>query len=178
MIDRLDKQILEIIVNAPSLVRSVTQQELTAGVLYPSVTSMDIKRNLPSDYTVDIIEGRLRALESEGYIYFESDRWWITTRGRSALGDLLPATPHQPSPKPMRDILEETFSKFDSSNQRSLNDLPRGPSGNTRQLAESLILLLQKGYEEGLVSQDDLVNLVEKLKEKLESRDTSYHSEP
>jgi hypothetical protein len=178
MIDRLDKQILEIIINAPSLVRSVTQQELKAGVLYPSVTTMDIKRNLPSDYTVDIIEGRLRALESEGYIYFESDRWWITTRGRSALGSTLPAAPHQPSPKPMRDILEETFSKFDFSNQSSSNELPQGQPGSTRQLAESIILLLQKGYEQGLVSQDDLVSLVEKLTEKLENLDPSYHSRP
>ncbi len=169
MIDRLDKQILEIIINAPSLVRSVTQQELQAGVLYPSVTTMDIKRNLSSDYTIDIIEGRLRALESEGYIYYDSDRWWITTRGRSALGSALPATPHQPSPKPMREILAETFSKFDFSNQNAVNEVSRSQAGSTRQLAEDLILLLQKGYEKGLVSQNDLVNLVEKLKEKIEN---------
>jgi hypothetical protein len=172
MIDRLDKQILEIIVNAPSLVRSITQQELRTGVLYPSVTTMDIKRNLPSDYTIDIIEGRLRAMENEGYIYFESDRWWITTRGRSALGGSLPAEPPRPSPKPMRDVLEETFSKFDFSNTRSPNNLRQREYGSNRQLAEDLILLLQKGYEQDLVSQDDLVNIVEKLKKKLEDMDS------
>ncbi len=177
MIDRLDKQILEIIVNAPSLVRSITQQELQAGVLYPSVTTMDIKRNLPSDYTTEIIEGRLRTLESEGYIYFESDRWWITTRGRSALGGTLPAEPPQSSPKPMRDILEETFSKFDFANSRSPHGLSQRQYSSNRQLAEDLILLLQKGYEQGLVSQDDLVNIVEKLKMKLEDMD-SHRSRP
>lgn len=177
MIDRLDKQILEIIVNAPSLVRSITQQELQAGVLYPSVTTMDIKRNLPSDYTIEIIEGRLRTLESEGYIYFESDRWWITTRGRSALGGTLPAKPPRSSPKPMRDILEETFSKFDYANSRSLHGLSQRQYISNRQLAEDLILLLQKGYEQGLLSQDDLVNIVEKLKMKLEDM-KSHRSRP
>jgi hypothetical protein len=172
MIDRLDKQILEIIVNAPSLVRSVTQQELQAGVLYPSVTTMDIKRNLPSDYTIEIIEGRLRTLESEGYIYFESDRWWITTRGRSALGGTLPAEPPRLSPKPMRDILEETFSKFNFANPRSPHGLSQRQYSSNRQLAEDLILLLQKGYEQDLVSQEDLVNIVEKLKMKLEAMDS------
>ena len=171
MIDRLDKQILEIIVNAPSLVRSITQQELQAGVLYPSVTTMDIKRNLPPDYTIEIIEGRLRTLESEGYIYFESDRWWITTRGRSALGGTLPSEPPRSSPKPMRDILEETFSKFDFANPRSPHTLSQRQYSN-RQLAEDLILLLQKGYEQGLISQDDLVNIVEKLKMKLGDMDS------
>jgi hypothetical protein len=177
MIDRLDKQILEIIVNAPSLVRSITQQELQAGVLYPSVTTMDIKRNLPSDYTIEIIEGRLRTLESEGYIYFESDRWWITTRGRSALGGTLPAESPRSSPKPMRDILEETFSKFDFVNPRSPHGLSQRQYSSNRQLAEDLILLLQKGYEQGLVSQDDLVNIVEKLKTKLEDM-ASHRSRP
>ena len=174
MIDRLDKQILEIIVNAPSLVRSITQQELQAGVLYPSVTTMDIKRNLPSDYTTEIIEGRLRTLESEGYIYFESDRWWITTRGRSALGGTLPAEPPRSSPKPMRDILEETFSKFDFENPRSPHGLSERQY-SSRQLAEDLILLLQKGFEHDLISQDDLVNLVEKLKMKLENIDSDRY---
>jgi hypothetical protein len=176
MIDRLDKQILEIIVNAPSLVRSITQQELQAGVLYPSVTTMDIKRNLPSDYTIEIIQGRLRTLESEGYIYFESDRWWITTRGRSALGNT-PIEPPPPSPKPMRDILEETFSKFDFANPRSPHGLSQRQYSRNRQLAEDLILLLQKGYEQGLISQEDLVHIVEKLKMKLEDMD-SHQSRP
>ena len=172
MIDRLDKQILGIIVNAPSLVRSITQQELRAGVLYPSVTTIDIKRNLPPDYTIEIIEGRLRTLESEGYIYFESDRWWITTRGRSALGGTLSSDQPQSSPKPMRDILEETFSKFDFANTRSPHGLSQHQYSSNRQLAEDLILILQKGYEQGLISQEDLVNIVEKLKKKLEDIDS------
>ena len=34
-------------------------------------------------------------------------------------------------------------------------------------LVESLILLLNKGHEEGLISQDDMVSIVKKLKEKI-----------
>jgi hypothetical protein len=116
MLDKLDKRILEIIDNAPSIVRSISERELKVGVLFPSVTTMDIKRNLPPQIDLNVVEGRLNTLENEGHIYFESKRWWLTKKGKEVLGKKDLSTSYQTSPlsKPMSKILEETFTQFES----------------------------------------------------------------
>jgi hypothetical protein len=113
MLDLLDKQILETINSSPSLVRSITEEEVRRGVLLPSVTTLDIKRNLPRNVDIKIVEGRLRVLENEGYIYYEKGRWWLTTKGRDALG----ISSKQPSSGSMRRVLEETFAKYESQQE-------------------------------------------------------------
>jgi len=77
MLDKLDVRILEIINSASSIVRSISEKEIEFGVLFPSVTTLDIKRNLPTQIELNVIKGRLNALKDEGYIYFDSERWWL-----------------------------------------------------------------------------------------------------
>jgi chromosome segregation ATPase len=115
MLDLLDKQILETINSSPSLVRSITEEEVRRGVLLPSVTTIDIKRNLPRSVDIKIVEGRLRVLENEGHIYYENGRWWLTTKGRDALG----ISPTQPSSGSMRRVLDETFAKYEDREEHS-----------------------------------------------------------
>ena len=126
MLDKLDRRILEIIDNAPSIVISISKREIEVGVLFPSVTTVDIKRNLPHEIDLNIIEGRLSALKDEGYIYFQSNRWWLTQRGKGVLGKTGPSISYQTTSlsKPMRDVLEETFSRFESPGEEPLQ--PRG----------------------------------------------------
>lgn len=171
MIDSLDKQILEIIDKAPSIVRSITEREIESGVLFPSVSTMDIKRNLPYDVGVEVIEGRLNVLEREGYIYFERRRWWLTNKGREVLGRsgekwVLPTLPS----RPMRKILEETFSRFEGSRMKPE---PRGLRGgineliNKKRRADALLLELRKGFEAGLITEEEHSRTVEILRQKL-----------
>ena len=131
MLDPLDRQILETISKAPFIVRSVTEKEIRSGVLLPSITTLDIKRNLPRNVDVDIIEGRLNALEGEGYIYYEENRWWLTTKGKKAIGigDTKP-----PSSGPIREVLEETFSKFEAEQQKP----SRKESSGSEQFGEEI----------------------------------------
>jgi hypothetical protein len=119
MLDNLDRGILEVIDNAPSILRSVSKREIEAGVLFPSLTTVDIKRNLPNEIDLNVIEGRLNALKNEGYIYFESNRWWLTQRGKGVLGRDSPSVSYRTSiSKPMRKVLEETFSSFESPRKK------------------------------------------------------------
>jgi len=168
MVDQLDLQILEVINNAPSIVRSVTEKEIESGVLFPSVTTMDIKRNLPYNVDVNIIEGRLKALENDGYIYYEMNRWWLTRKGRDILGKSVSKTsplPTSPS-RPMRQILEETFSRFESDMQEPLR--ARSYLENIDQFrkkrvqAEALLSELKRSHEMGLISESEFKGLMEK----------------
>ena len=172
MIDSLDRQILEIIEKAPTIVRSITEREIESGVLFPSVSTLDIKKHLPADVNVEVIEGRLNALESGGYIYFENKRWWLTNRGRVILGRVEENTvlPTPPS-RPMRKILEETFSRFEASTGESTK--PSRPQQaftefmTKQSKAEALLSELKKGLETGLISEDEYSAMAESVKTKL-----------
>jgi hypothetical protein len=115
MLDKLDIRILEIINNASSIVRSISEKEIEVGVLFPSVTTLDIKRNLPTQIELNVIKGRLNALKDEGHIYFDSERWWLTEKGKGILGKPTSTSALQTSSstKPMKKILVETFSKYE-----------------------------------------------------------------
>lgn len=177
MVDRLDLQILEVIDNAPSIVRSVTEKEIESGVLFPSVTTMDIKRNLPYNVDVKIIEGRLKALEDDGYIYYEMNRWWLTRKGREILGKTDSETsplPTSPS-KPMRQILEETFSRFESDIREPLrvgNYLENIDQVRKKRIqAEALLSELRRSYEMGLISESEFKGLMENIGQRLREFD-------
>lgn len=173
MIDRFDLEILKVIENALSIVRSVTVEELDRGVLFPSVSAMDIKRNLPFDMDIDLIESRLKVLETEGYILFEMDRWWLTPKGGQALGKTDVKTFQSVSlpSKPVRKILEETFSRFGSTGQET--EMPSSALeniGDTRKRilqAEAFLAEINRSYEAGLLSEVEYGELVEKVSRKL-----------
>ena len=122
MLDKLDVRILEIINKASSIVRSISEKEIEVGVLFPSVTSLDIMRNLPTQIELNVIKGRLNALKDERYIYFVSERWWLTERGKEVLGKTDSNTSFQTTSlsKPMGKILEETFSKFETKGEEMI----------------------------------------------------------
>ncbi len=122
MLDKLDVRILEIINKASSIVRSISEKEIEVGVLFPSVTTLDIKRNLPTQIELNVIKGRLNALKDEGYIYFDSERWWLTEKGKEVLGKTDSNTSVQTTSlsKPMGKILEETFSKFETKGEETI----------------------------------------------------------
>lgn len=173
MVDQLDLQILEVIENAPSIVRSVTEREIESGVLSPSVTTIDIKRNLPSGVSMSIIEGRLKALEDDGYIFYEKNRWWLTRKGRESLGKTVskPSSMPTPSSKPMRTILEETFSKFEAGMwiptkaQNTLEDVEEIRNRITQ--AEALLSELKRSHEIGLISEEEFKELNERVGRRL-----------
>lgn len=176
MIDSLDRQILEVIEKAPSIVRSITEREIERGVLFPSVSTMDIKRNLSYDVSIEVIEGRLNSLEREGYIYFEQKRWWLTHKGRIVIGrsdekTVLPT----PSSRPMRKILEETFSRFESSNRDSLTTRRHPPDFtelvDERSKVEALLSELKQGVAAGLISKDEYAQMAERITTKLKDLD-------
>jgi PHD/YefM family antitoxin component YafN of YafNO toxin-antitoxin module len=181
MIDSLDRQILEVIEKAPSIVRSITEREIERGVLFPSVSTMDIKRNLSYDVSIEVIEGRLNSLESEGYIYFEQKRWWLTHKGRIVLGrsdekTVLPT----PSSRSMRKILEETFSRFEVSNRDSLT-LRRHPPDfaelvDERSKVEALLSELKQGVAAGLISKDEYAQMAERITTKLKDLDVQIET--
>lgn len=181
MVDKLDLQILDVIWNAASIVRSVTEKEIRSGVLSPSVTAMDIKRNLRLNVDLSVIEGRLRALENDGHIFYEMDRWWLTSKGREALGkpskDILSSTS---SSKPMREILEETFSKFET-------DMQEPPSSGTllekieyfrkrKTQAEALSSELKRSRELGLISESEYQRMMENISRRLMELDSQIES--
>ena len=176
MIDSLDRQILEVIEKAPSIVRSITEREIERGVLFPSVSTMDIKRNLSYDVSIEVIEGRLNSLEREGYIYFEQKRWWLTHKGRIVLGrsdekTVLPT----PSSRSMRKILEETFSRFEVSNRDSLAMRRHPPDFaeliDERSKVEALLSELKQGVAAGLISKDEYAQMAERITTKLKDLD-------
>lgn len=113
-VDRLDRQILETIANAPSLIRTVTRQEIEAGVLFPSATALDIKRNLPVEVPINLVESRLNYLEKDRYIFFNDGRWWLTRKGRIEIGEKGDQSMSNSMQKPVRAILEETFVRHES----------------------------------------------------------------
>jgi len=181
MIDNLDRQILEIVEKAQSIVRSITEREIERGVLFPSVSTMDIKRNLSIDISVEVIEGRLNALESDGYIYFERKRWWLTDKGRTILGrsseKLVISTP---SSKSMRKILEETFSRFEASTKDSLtpsqHPLDFTELVDQRNKMEALLSELKQGVAADLISKDEYTKMAERIATKLKEIDVQIES--
>lgn len=181
MVDQLDLQILNVISNAPSIVRSVTEMEIESGVLFPSVTTMDIKRNLPYNVDLNIIEGRLRALENDGYIYYEANRWWLTSKGREILGKPSKITlpPTSPS-KPMRKILEETFSKFEldmKAPPHAGSYLERIDYFRKRKAqAEALFSELKRSHELDLISESEFQGLMENISKRLRELDTQIEA--
>lgn len=181
MIDSLDRQILEVIEKAPSIVRSITEREIERGVLFPSVSTMDIKRNLSYDVSIEIIEGRLNSLEREGYIYFEQKRWWLTHKGRIVIGrsdekTVLPT----PSSRSMRKILEETFSRFEVSNKDSLTPRRHPPDFaelvDERSKVEALLSELKQGVAAGLISKDEYAQMAERITTKLKDLDVQIET--
>ena len=112
MVDRLEHQILEIIGNAASLVRTVTRTEIESGVLFPSVTAMDIRRNLPSTVQLSVVESRLQLLEKDGFIFSDGGRWWLTRKGQLEIGRLSDQQPYaQKQDKPVSSQIEESFAE-------------------------------------------------------------------
>ncbi len=112
-VDRLDRQILETIAKAPSLVRTVTRQEIEAGVLFPSATALDIKRNLPAEVSIKLVESRLDYLEKDRYLFYNDGRWWLTRKGRIEIGEKGEQPMSNSMQKPVRAILEETFVRHE-----------------------------------------------------------------
>lgn len=173
MVDQFDLEILKVIENALSIVRSVTVEEIERGVLFPSISTIDIKRNLPFDVDLDIVEGRLKALENDGYIVFEMNRWWLTPRGRKTLGktDTKAFQPVIPPSKPMREILEETFSRFESIKQetKTSGSILENIDDTRKKIIQAKAFLseLSNSYEAGLISEMEYRELVEKLSQKL-----------
>jgi hypothetical protein len=177
LVDQLDLQILDVIDKAPTIVRSVTEKEIERGMLSPSVTTIDIKRNLPHNISVNIIEGRLKTLEDDGYIYYETNRWWLTLKGKKILGnDYKPLLMPTPSFKPMRTILEETFSKYDSEmlgakkTKNTLEDIE--DIRNRRIKAETLLSELKQGQEIGLISDEEFEKFNEGINQRLNKFET------
>ncbi len=181
MIDSLDRQILEIIEKAPSIVRSITEQELERGVLFPSVSTMDIKRHLTSDVSVDVIEGRLKALASDGYLYFERQRWWLTRKGQLVLGRVTKqAGISTSSSKPMRTILEETFSRFEASPPDTLttHQHPRDLTEllDERSKVDALLTELKQGVATGLLSTAEYASKAEEIAKRIKNLDAEIEA--
>ena len=151
MLDKLDRKILEIIDNSPSIVRSISKREIEDGVLFPSMRTLDIKRNLPHEIDLNIIEGRLNALKDEGYIYFESNLWWLTQRGKRILGRTGPVVSYQArsQSKPIRKVLKETFFRFESVEQDTVKarELPDRKEELSKEIEELEERLTQKRLE-------------------------------
>jgi hypothetical protein len=172
MVDRLDRQILETIANAPSLVRTVTRREIEAGVLFPSATAMDIKRNLPGDVPLNLVENRLNSLERDGYIFFNEGRWWLTRRGRKEIGREEEAEPDTIQ-RPVRTLLEEAFTKHQ----------PQEPRGGM----SDAMARLDEAYRDSRLSEEErrekvreilnIVRLDEETRKYLESRVESMNAE-
>jgi hypothetical protein len=123
MVDRLERQILEIIGNAASLVRTVTRTEIESGVLFPSVTAMDIRRNLPTTVQLSVVESRLQLLEKEGFIFSDGGRWWLTRKGQLEIGRLSDQQPYaQKQDKPVSSQIEESFAEHGGAVQPAENE--------------------------------------------------------
>lgn len=174
MVDRLDRQILETIANARSLIRTVTRREIEAGVLFPSATAMDIKRNIPGDVSLNLVENRLNSLERDGYIFFNEGRWWLTGRGRKEIGR---AEDIEPEPdtvqRPVRTLLEEAFTRHQLQEPKAdINDVvarldevyrdPKLDEEKRREKVKEILSLLRQNRE---------------IKEYLESREESLNAE-
>ena len=182
MVDRLERQILEIIGNASSLVRTVTRREIESGVLFPSVTAVDIRRNLPSTIQLSVIESRLQLLEKDGYIFSDGGRWWLTRKGQSEVGRLgSPVSYAERKDKPVSSLIEESFAEHGGVVSPSEEGL--GPSG-----LEALLVKLEELYvntqltmeEKSRTARSMLARLLwedDSLKEYLESRSLELTSE-
>jgi hypothetical protein len=171
MVDRLDRQILETIANAPSLVRTVTRREIEAGVLFPSVTALDIKRNLPGQVTLNLVESRLGSLERDGYIFFNEGRWWLSHKGRMELGVGDEEEHSDMGQRPVRAVLEETFTRHQKAQDKEgdfsvadgiLRDLYADPKLGEEARAERVMQVLGS-FPQGRETRDYLASRMESL---------------
>ena len=172
MVDRLDRQILETIANAPSLIRTVTRREIEAGVLFPSATAMDIKRNLPGDVPLILIENRLNSLERDGYIFFNEGRWWLTGRGRKEIGRGEEVEPDTVQ-RPVRTLLEEAFTKHQLQE-------PKGDLNDAMAHLDEVYRDPKLGEEERREKVKEILSLLRQnreIKEYFESRGESLNAE-
>ena len=121
---------------------------------------------------MSIIEGRLKILEDEGYIYYEVNRWWLTRKGKELLENPdSPISSSASSPaKPIRTILEETFSKFESDVLKSKPTLNSHENveeiSKKRIQAEVLLSELKQSNAMGLISDEEFKELNERLHER------------
>jgi len=182
MVDRLDRQILETIADSPSLVRTVTRREIEAGVLFPSATALDIKRNMPGNVPLNLVESRLNFLERDGYIFFNEGRWWLTRKGRKEIGREVEVEPEPDIvQRPVRSLLEETFTKHQTQEltgdisgtiarlDQVYKDSKLGEEERNEKVKEILSLLRQgRDTREYLESRSELLNIeVKQLEEEL-----------
>ncbi len=181
MVDRLERQILEIIGDASSLVRTVTRREIESGVLFPSVTAIDIRRNLPSTIQLSVIESRLQLLEKDGYIYSDGGRWWLTKKGQSEVGQSRALQPSDKQDRPISSLIEESFAEHGGSVE------PSEKSSGLSEL-ESLLVKLEELYtnqkltteERSRTARSLLMGLLEddeSIKKYLESRSLELASD-
>ena len=181
MVDRLERQILEIIGDASSLVRTVTRREIESGVLFPSVTAIDIRRNLPNTIQLGVIESRLQLLEKDGYIYSDGGRWWLTRKGQSEVGQSRALEPTDKQSRPISSLIEESFAEHGEPVEASEK------SSETSEL-ENLLVKLEELYtnqqltteERSRTARSMLVGLLEddeSIKKYLESRSLELASD-
>lgn len=172
MVDRLDRQILETIANSPSLVRTVTRREIETGVLFPSVTALDIKRNLPGQVTLNLVESRLGSLERDGYIFFDEGRWWLSHKGRKELGVGDEEGDTNMGQRPVRAVLEETFTRHQKAQNQEepfsvaegiLHDLYTDPKLGEEARIEKVRQVLDS-LPQGRETQDYLASRMESLR--------------
>ena len=172
MVDRLDRQILETIANSPSLVRTVTRREIETGVLFPSVTALDIKRNLPGQIALNLVESRLGSLERDGYIFFNEGRWWLSHKGRKELGVGDEEGDPNMGQRPVRAVLEETFTRHQKAQNQEerfsvadgiLHDLYTDPKLGEEARVEKVRQVLDS-LPQGRETQDYLVSRTESLR--------------
>jgi hypothetical protein len=177
MVDRLDRQILETIANAPSLVRTVTRREIEAGVLFPSATALDIKRNLPGQVSLNLVESRLGSLERDGYIFFNEGRWWLSRKGRKELGVGEEEERSDMGQRPVRAVLEETFTRHQKAQDKKedftvadaiLRDLYADPELGEETRAERVMQVLGS-LPQGQETRDYLASRMESLSSEVRS---------
>jgi hypothetical protein len=182
MVDRLEHQILEIIGNASSLVRTVTRREIESGVLYPSVTAMDIRRNLPSTIQLSVVESRLQLLEKDGFIFNDGGRWWLTRKGQQEVGRPTDQQPFaEKRDKPVSSQIEESFAEHGGPTIQAENESKPSETDNLLVELEDLYINPQLTKEERTQNARKLIRRLlgdeESLKEYLESRSLELTSE-
>jgi len=181
MVDRLERQILEIIGNSSSLVRTVTRREIESGVLYPSVTATDIRRNLPSTIQLSVVESRLQLLEKDGFIFNDGGRWWLTRKGQQEVGRPTQQPLAEKRDKPVSSQIEESFAEHGGPTVPAENESKPSETDNLLVKLEELYTNPQLTKEERTQSARKVLRRLlgdeESVKEYLESRSLELTSE-
>ena len=92
----------------------------------------------------------MNALKNDGYIYFESNRWWLTQKGKEILGKTEPSISYKTTSrsKSVRSVLEETFSRFELPvNDLQLNELLKRRGALLKEIEELEERLVRKRLE-------------------------------